>query len=463
MAVMKPIPDRLEGRRLSFRGGVHPPEHKEITEKLAIERAPLPPEIILPLSMHVGAPAKPLVEKKEEVTRAQMVAEAGGFVSSPIHSPVCGTVKDIAPLPHQSGRMAPALVITTDVEQTEARIAEEDATPIPAGVDLSAYAAGEITDAVKDAGIVGLGGAAFPSYIKLLPNEKHPTEIVILNGTECEPYLTADHRAMLEMPGQIIAGLRLAMKATGAPRGAIGIEDNKPDAIEAMKKAVAEAQVAERIEVCTLTTKYPQGGERTLIPVITGRAVPVGGFPPDIGVAIFNVGTAAAIAAAVVRKKPLIERVLTLTGRGIKNPANLLAQIGTPLQCLIDHCGGTTDDAGMAILGGPMMGPTAANLNLPVLKGMSGITVITAEQMPKVKEYACIRCGRCVDVCPLGLMPALLMRLCQHRRAEEAEAAHVMACVECGTCGYVCPSNIPLVQYIRSGKTQLRVLQMKKK
>ncbi len=461
MAVLKPIPGRLEGRLPSFQGGVHPSEHKDSTAQLPTERAPLPPELILPLSMHAGAPAEPVVEKKGEVVRGQMIAKASGFVSAPIHSPVCGTVKEIAPRPHQSGRMAPAIVLAVDAEKTEALIAAEETAPIEAGIDLGAYAGESIISAVRDAGIVGLGGAAFPSFIKLLPNEKKPADIVILNGTECEPYLTADHRAMLEMPGQIIAGLRLAMKATGASRGAIGIEDNKPDAIEAMKRALREAGVPDAIEICTLKTKYPQGGERTLIPVITGRTVPIGGFPPDVGVSIFNVGTAAAIATAVVRGTPLMERILTLTGRGVRNPGNLRVQIGTPLSFLIEQRGGLTGDAGMVILGGPMMGPTAANLDLPVLKGMSGVTILTAGQTKAARGYPCIRCGRCVDACPMGLMPALLMRLCQHRRPADALAAHLMACVECGTCGYVCPSHIPLVQYIRSGKTQARALQTK--
>ncbi len=462
MAVRKPIPEHLEGRLRSFTGGVHPPEHKEITEHLATERAPIPPEVILPLSMHVGAPATPVVAKKDDVSRGQLLAKAAGFVSAPIHSPVWGTVKEIAPRPHQSGRMAPAIVITVDTEKTSEAIATEESEPIPADLDLGGYEGQQIIDAVKDAGIVGLGGAAFPSFIKMLPNDEKPIDIVILNGTECEPYLTADHRAMLEMPGRILAGLRLAMKATGAPRGAIGIEDNKPDAIESMKRTLNAAGISERIEVCTLKTKYPQGGERTLIPVITGREVPVGGFPPDVGVAIFNVGTAAAIAAAVARGRPLIERIVTLTGHGLRQPGNLVSLIGTPLSFLIDQRGGTTENAGMAILGGPMMGPTAATLELPVLKGMSGVTILTADELKAAREYACIRCGRCVDVCPLGLMPALLMRLCQYRRVQEALDNHLMACVECGTCSYVCPSQIHLVQYMRSGKVQARALQTKK-
>ncbi|MCK4304295.1 MAG: electron transport complex subunit RsxC [Candidatus Eisenbacteria sp.] len=462
MAVVKPIPDRLEKRRLTFKGGVHPPEHKEITEHKPIERAPLPPEIFLPTAMHVGAPATPVVAKKDVVSRAQLVAEASGFVSAPIHSPVSGTVKDVLPLPHQSGRMVLSIVIQTDVEKTEEIIRAEASQGVEANIDLSPYTPEQIVRAVKDAGIVGLGGAAFPTFIKLTPNEQKPTDIVILNGTECEPFLTADHRSMLETPGRIIAGLRLAMKATGAPRGAIGIEDNKPDAIASMKKALQEANVTDRIEICTLRTKYPQGGERNLIPAITGRAVPVGGFPPDVGIAIFNVGTAAAIALAVAHSRPLMERVMTLTGLGIKNPGNLLVQIGTPLQFLVDKCGGTTHGASMAILGGPMMGPTAPELNLPVLKGMSGITVLTHSETRPRKEFACIRCGRCVDACPLGLMPSLLARLGQRRRAEEALRLNVLACVECGSCSYVCPSNIPLVQYIRSGKAQAQKIARKK-
>ncbi len=459
MAELKSIPDALESKRLSFPGGVHPPEHKEISEKIAIERAPLPPEIWLPLSMHVGAPAKPIIEKKAEVSRGQVVAEAGGFISAPIHSPVFGVVKDILPLPHQSGQMVDSIVITTDIEKTIAAIEAEQNQKIQAQCDLSAYKPEEIVEKVKAAGVVGLGGAAFPGFVKMMPGKNTPIEIVILNGTECEPYLTADHRTMLETPEPIIAGLRLAMKATGAKRGAIGIEDNKPDAIAAMKRAVTEADVNERIEICTMRTKYPQGGERNLIPAITGRAVPVGGFPPDIGVAIFNVGTAMAIAQAVIHGKPLMERVMTVTGRGVTKPGNLIVQVGTPLQFLIGERGGVTGNAAMVVLGGPMMGPTSPSLNLPVLKGMSGVTVLTEDDVEIKKEFACIRCGRCVDICPLGLSPAIIARFSQRKRPEDALTNHLNACVECGSCSFVCPSNIPLVQYIRSGKIQARKIQ----
>jgi electron transport complex protein RnfC len=461
MAVLQQIPEKLEGRRLTFAGGVHPPGHKDITAQRPIERAPLPPQIMLPVAMHVGAPASPVVAKKDVVTRGQVIAEAAGFISAPIHSPVSGSIQEIAPQPHQNGRMVPTIVIKTDIEKTAEQIAADDQQEIRADQDLSSYGPEQISEAVKAAGIVGLGGAAFPSFVKTLRNKDHPTDIVILNGTECEPYLTADHRTMLETPAPIIVGLRLAMKATGAPRGAIGIEDNKPDAIEALRAATRAANLAERIEVCALKTKYPQGGERSLIPAITGRPVPVGGFPPDIGVSIFNVGTAVAMAQAVIHGRPLMERVLTLTGNGLQNPGNLLALIGTPLRFLVDERGGTTADAAMIILGGPMMGPTAAGLDLPVLKGMSGITILTRSEIPQRPEHACIRCGRCVDVCPLGLSPAMLARLGQRKRGEEAHRLNVMACVECGTCAYVCPSNIPLVQYIRTGKALAMALQKK--
>ncbi len=458
MAALKQIPAVLEGRRPTFAGGVHPAERKDIAEHLAIERPPLPPEVWLPLSMHAGAQARAVVAKQDEVRRGQLVAEAGGFVSAPIHSPVCGTVREIAARPHQSGRMVPAIVIATNIEATGEMLAAEAERGVPADLDLTPYGPAQIVERVKAGGLVGQGGAAFPTFIKLVPPKEKPTEIVILNGTECEPYLTADHRLMLEQPGPIVAGLRLAMKATGAPRGVIGIEDNKPDAIETLRRAVREAKVPERIEVCALKTKYPQGGERTLIPVLTGRSVPVGGFPPDIGVAIFNVGSALSIAHAVVYKQPLIERVLTLTGSGVARPGNLLVPIGTPLPYLIELRGGCAADAALVILGGPMMGPTAAGLDLPVLKGMSGVTVLTRSEAPPRREYACIRCGRCVDACPLGLTPALLARLGERRRPEEAARHHINACVECGCCAYVCPSHIPLVQYLRSAKAQARKL-----
>lgn len=262
---------------------------------------------------------------------------------------------------------------------------------------------------------------------------------------------------MLEDPAAIVAGLRLAMKATGATRGAIAVEDNKPDAIRTLRETLRAAHIPEKIAVARLKTKYPQGGERSLIPAVTGRAVPVGGFPPDIGVAILNVGTAAALARAVVYKQPLIERVLTLTGPGVRQPGNLLVPIGTPIGFLVAQRGGLTADAGRVVLGGPMMGPCAASLELPVMKGMSGITVMTAAASAS-EEQPCIRCGRCVDACPSGLMPAALARLVIKRRIPEAVALHLNACVECGTCTYVCPSRIPLVQYFRSGKILARQL-----
>ncbi|MFH1143635.1 MAG: electron transport complex subunit RsxC [Candidatus Eisenbacteria bacterium] len=457
----RPLAERFENRRFTFRGGVHPHGHKT-TAGNPIERLALPTEIILSTVMHVGVPARPAVAKGDEVTRGQKVAEAVGFVSAPIHSPVCGRVIDIAPVPHQSGRMVTALLIQTDVEKTAAVIASEATRKIPADVSLVPYASEAIPSAVKEAGIVGLGGAAFPSYIKLTPDPKKPTELVLLNGSECEPYLTADHSLMREQAPAIVAGLRLAMKATAAPRGVIAVEDNKPDAIAALREAARASGERDRIQVARLRTRYPQGGERTLIPAVTGRPVLVGGFPPDVGVCILNVGTAAAIASALIHRKPLIERVLTLTGKGIAQPGNLLVPIGTPLRFLVEQRGGLTPDAARIVLGGPMMGPTAPSLELPVMKGMSGVLVLSAEEMQASREFPCIRCGRCVDACPLHLAPAQIARLVAKRRIPEALAAHLRCCVECGTCGYVCPSGIPLVQYMRSGKFLAAKNQQKK-
>ena len=460
---LPPIPPDLERTRWTFRGGVHPPERKTFSEERAIERPALPPEVRLPLVMHAGAPAKPVVEKKAEVARGQLVAEPAGFISAPIHAPVSGTVKDITPVWHPSGRMVPAIILATDAEATAAAIEEEAARTVAADHDISALAPEAIVEAVKTAGIVGLGGAAFPSFVKLMRLPEKPIDFVLLNGSECEPYLTADHRMMLERPAPILAGLRLAMRATGAERAAIAIEDNKPDAIETLRAAVREANVSERIEVAAVKSKYPQGGERTLIPAVTRRAVPVGGFPPDIGVCILNVGTAAAIAQAVVCGAPLIERVVSLTGRGVREPGNLLVPIGTPVSYLVEQRGGLTADAARVILGGPMMGPTAAHLEIPILKGMSGITVMVADEVRPRPEMPCIRCGRCVDACPVDLMPALIGRYVAKRMIDEALATHLMACVECGTCSYVCPSSIPLVQYMRSGKFLARKLQQQQK
>ncbi len=458
---LRPLPERLEGRTYTFKGGVHPPEKKEISKNAATERAPIPDRVTLPVVMHVGAPAKPLVSKKDHVERGQMVAEAGGFVSAPVHSPVTGTVVDVTPMPHQSGRMVTAIVVQVDKEATAAAMEEDDTLDVSPDLDLSQFEPGQIVESVKSAGIVGLGGAAFPTFIKLTPNEKKPTEIVLVNGSECEPYLTADYRLMVEHPEWIVAGTRLAMRATGAPRAVIAVEDNKQDAIEKLRQVIRGAGIKDRIEVVAMKTRYPQGGERTLIPALLGREVPMTGFPPDVGVAILNVGTASAVAFAVVHGKPLIERIVTVTGNGVRHPGNFLTLIGTSIGFLLESRGGLTEDAARVILGGPMMGPAAGRLDLPVMKGMSGITVLRRPEAKPKPWLHCIRCGRCVDACPLSLMPIVIANLSRYGRFEEAVRMNLNACVECGTCAYVCPSGVPLVHLIRVGKAAARKLQKK--
>lgn len=433
----------------TFHGGVHPKEYKELTEHLAFENFPLPEQIILPLSQHLGKEAKPLVKKGEEVKPGQMVARAEGFVSAPVHSSVAGKVASLGKEQTSSGFPKDAIVIKRNGTIESENILLESLNPETITPD-------EIRERVALAGIVGQGGAAFPTSVKLSPPKDKVIDVVILNGCECEPYLTRDYRFMIERADDLISGLKLILKALGVNRGIIGIEDNKPEAIELLSNKV---KYIDGLEVVSLKTKYPQGAEKMLIKAVTGKEVPPGKLPMDVGAVIQNIGTAIAIHDAIVKGEVLTTAALTVSGKGIKNPKNLIVPVGTTIQDVIDYCGGVTEDAIKIVVGGPMMGITQFDLQAPVMKATSGILVLTKDEVAENPETPCLRCGQCVDTCPLNLMPTKLARYSQLNRFEDAEGAGVTVCMECGTCSYTCPANIPLVQWIRLGKQKVLQIQ----
>jgi electron transport complex protein RnfC len=427
----------------SFQGGVHPEEYKNLTENLPFEQMPNPKQIILPLSQHIGKPAKALVAKKDEVKAGQLIAEAEGYVSAPIHSSVSGKVKVIEDEPNVSGFPKESIVIDA-VEENEF-----EKFPV---LDPKTITPEEIRERVKVAGIVGQGGAAFPTFVKLTPPKDKEIDYVILNGCECEPYLTRDYRLMMENPVKVLTGLSLIMKALNVTQGAIGIEDNKPEAI---KKLSTAALVFPNISVEVVQTKYPQGAEKILIKAILNREVPPGKLPLDVGVVIQNIGTAVAINDAIVEGIPLINAPLTVSGLGINKPKNLFVPVGTLLNDVLDYCGGVKDNAVKVVVGGPMMGVTQYDFTAPIMKATSGILVLTKEEVNEHAETPCLKCGKCIEACPLGLMPTKLARYSQLDKLEEAEELDISVCMECGTCAYTCPANIPLVQWIRLGKKRV--------
>ncbi len=432
-------------RASSFRHGVHPEDHKEVTSGLPIERMPFVDEYVLPLSQHAGNAARPVVERGDRVLRGQLVAEPDGFISSALHAPVTGTVRGVELRPHPNGQRMPAVVIATDPfssQRVASDIGQPDETMPPR----------EVAALVQRAGLVGLGGAAFPSHVKLIVPEGKRVRFVILNGCECEPYLTCDHRTMIERPRVVVRGLRLIMRQVGAERGYIGIEENKPDAIAALRDETASDG---DIEVIPLLVKYPQGAEKMLIDAVFHREVPSGKLPIDIEVLVQNVGTATALAELFDEGRPLIERVVTVAGPGVRRPANLLVPIGTPLEAVLERCGGLLPDIHEVILGGPMMGFAQKRLDVPTLKGITGILAFTSH-VSLVEEQPCIRCGRCLTACPVFLNPSRLAVLTRNDDVTGLESYHVLDCFECASCSYVCPSHIPLVQLMRVGKAIVR-------
>lgn len=427
----------------TFKGGIHPPDKKDIAKDRAIKEAKSPQRVVIPLSQHLGAPCKPIVSIGQEVKKGEMIGEPGGFVSAPVHSSVSGKVIAIAEFPNAMGRMVNSVVIEND--------GKEEWTSLKDNPDYIKLSPDELKEKVKAAGIVGMGGAAFPTLVKLSPPKEKPIDTIIINGAECEPYLTADYRLMLEKSSEIVEGLKILMRILGVNKGFIGIENNKPDAIEKMKDAAKNEM---NIEVCGLEVKYPQGAEKMLISAITGREVPPRGLPMDVRVVAQNVGTALAVYEAARYGKPLIERVVTVTGEGIKTPANLMVKIGTLISDIVDECGGFKDSAGKVVSGGPMMGFALSTLDVPVTKGTSGILVIPEEGVVHAKEYGpCIRCGRCIDICPMGLMPSMLSILSEKGHYEDAKEYNLFDCFECGACAFVCPSKRPIVQLVRLAKS----------
>lgn len=431
-----------EERLAGYYGGVHPSERKELSEHIALERFPEPKTVVISMSQHLGAPANPIVQPGDSVKVGQKIGEAAGFISAPVHSSVSGTVIAVEPRMHATrGSEVMAVVIESDGKNT----LHESVHP---NKDLDSLTPDEIIDIVREAGIVGMGGAGFPTCVKLKPAK--PVDTILLNGCECEPLLTADHRVLLEFADDIIYGLKAILKTTGAEKGLIVIEDNKPDAIELMQAKVADC---ENIEVVVAKTKYPQGAEKTLIKRVMGRQVPRGGLPADVGVIVDNISTVKAISDAIQTGMPLIERVATVTGEKIRRPGNYIVKIGTSVKELIDYCGGTTDDDVLIKMGGPMMGFALSDLNVPMMKGSNGIIAIDTDQ---TVEQPCIKCGRCVDVCPMELSPLYFAKYADEENWQGMKDKNVMDCVECRCCEYICSSKIPLVSKIKAGKNAVR-------
>ena len=430
-------------------GGVHPPENKLSADE-AIAVLPLPKQAFIPLNMNLGAPGVPQVQKGDEIKVGQLIAKGEAFISSNVHSPVSGKILKVDNVIDPSGYKRPAFVVNVEGDEWVESI---DRSPeLVKEIKLSQK---EIVDKIHDLGIVGLGGATFPSHVKLMVPEGKTAEVLIINGVECEPYLTADHRLMLEKGDEVLVGTSILMKGLGVNRAIIGIENNKKDAISHLTDL---ARNYEGIEICPLKVKYPQGGEKQLIKATINREVPSGKLPIEVGAVVNNVGTAFAVYEAVQKNKPLIERVVTITGKSLSKPGNFMVRIGTPVGELVEQAGGLPEDSGKIIGGGPMMGKALLSLDTPIVKGSSGILILREEESKRVDMKNCIRCARCVSACPMGLEPLLLAQQSENEMWDEAEKDRIMDCIECGSCHYTCPSGRPLLDYIRLGKNKVGLI-----
>ena len=446
----------------TFRHGIHPEEHKEATAALAVERMPFVERYILPLSQHAGAPSRPLVEVGARVRRGQKIAEAVGFISTTLHASVDGQVVAIAPRPHPSGKLVPAIEIVADRSSPQRFTAVSD---LGGALDPFRLEHERFVTELQLAGLVGLGGAAFPTHVKYRVPEGGKIDRLLVNGCECEPFLTSDHRLMLERTADVVRGAEIAAHQLGAKLVVFGVEHNKPDAIAALERAVASVTASNaaapggdrpEMRVVGLAVKYPQGAEKMLIRAVWGEEVPSGKLPLDLGIVVNNVATMAAIADWFDLRRPLVERLVTVAGPGVRRPANLLVPLGTPVRAVLEHCGGLEESTREVVMGGPMMGTPLASLDVPIIKGTSGLLAFTDAEARLPAEYTCIKCGRCVEACPQFLNPSRLGRLARAGRFDEMVGYHAKDCVECGSCSYACPSGIPIVQLIRVAKGALR-------
>jgi Na+-translocating ferredoxin:NAD+ oxidoreductase subunit C len=442
---------RSQSGRGTFSHGVHPAENKHYTENKPIHRLPFPPELYLLLSQHAGKPSVPLVKPGQEVVRGEPIARADGFMSVPLHAPATGIIKRVDLVPTSKGPRKPALVLQVHPGESQEIL-------YGAPRDLNAMSPKEIIQAVQDAGLVGLGGAAFPTHVKLSPPPSHRVDTILINGCECEPFLTTDHRLMIEHADDLVTGTRLLMRAMGADRGIIGTEDNKMDAAEAMRKACPPDG---SITVKVVPTKYPQGAEKMLAKALVDREIPSGGYPSAVGLGVFNVATTAQIGALLPMQRGVIERVVTVTGPGIEKPGNYLVPLGTPLRFILNYLG-YHGSAKYLITGGPMMGDTVASLDVPITKGCGGFLVLRPEDLSAHRiehTFPCISCGKCVEACPMHLNPCHLGKLATRRRYLDMDDYNLFDCFECGCCSYVCPAGIPLVQHFRVSKAMNRKLK----
>ncbi|HSO09270.1 MAG TPA: electron transport complex subunit RsxC [Desulfoprunum sp.] len=430
------------------KGGVHPPESKAQTSRLSIETMPVPDELELILGQHIGAPCTPTVAKRGEVNEGDIIGEVSKGLGVPLHSPVAGKVKDLGSSAHPMRVTSPSITITVNHEAEPRRYEARN---------WQSYDPKELLNMVKDAGIIGIGGAGFPTHVKLSPPPDNPIDTLLLNGAECEPYITSDHRQMLEYAADIVEGAKIILKILGIKQCTIGIESNKPDAILAMTEAARAGSTADfSLTVKALTVKYPQGSEKQLIQAITGRKVPAMALPSAVGVVVHNVSTARAIRDAVVLGKPLYDKVVTIAGKGIARPANLLVKVGTKISDIVTYLGGLKPDLAKIVMGGPMMGFAVSNLDIPVTKTTSAVLFLAADEIDTAPHSQCIRCGWCLDACPMGLEPKEIAIYVEAGRPQDTAQFGVFECFECGSCAYVCPAKRPIVQFVRLAKMKAK-------